>query len=737
MTAAEMLKKAGYPDTESGRKAFYKKYPTQDSFMKKFAKGGDTELAFPQQPDSNQFFNMGTPATFPGPYYAHGGSHMPLVHYEMAGAVPPQGAMNPQMMGAMMDNQGGNIPLATRQPGGAPIEQLPRFENGGMDPKSMAEQLLTIRNQYESMTKRQLKKELEDIQESLSTPYQNEDPSLAMRQAVITELLGEGAPMAQTGGIAFPQQPAENQFFTGAHFNNQYRKGGMPCYNCGGSYDAGGNTPFNYGYFPMSMAIGGDIGLDTTDNTDYLTYAAGGESPQGFTMGDYRNAQNNEFKDFLSNTSQAYQAGQVMQQGQMEGQMPQLPQNAMGGYDAMMPGFNMQYGNQYNTDAFSQINPMAYGNIQAQQNALDNLTKEGAGQNFMGNLYNLMAAKNQQKQQQAAANKQAEELMKKDKTKAKYGYFLPKHQTPPGQNNAGTNTATNTGAGTGAGTTPTYLTKDDLTKWWEETQKKNTQQGNQQTNQGFYNPYFQTYQPAGFGFMGAPTGSRYKIKIKGHGTMPFYGTDGTTTQGQGAGAGMPAGMMQGMSPENLAKYMEAMNKSGFKGEYSEKSGLLGKWLGPKKRTFSWSFGNPANPTPPVQGPLNKPGAGTTTNTKNQQPTSNLSPEIQKQIQQGNQMPVKPSFQDFMSTQVSPYTNANISQNQDDAFPLERDPSTLVGPREQQAYGGNIYNYGGSYYNQGGSYGDDVVWMDEDDIRKFEAGGGVLEYLDGGQFKQYY
>jgi hypothetical protein len=39
--------------------------------------------------------------------------------------------------------------------------------------------------------------------------------------------------------------------------------------------------------------------------------------------------------------------------------------------------------------------------------------------------------------------------------------------------------------------------------------------------------------------------------------------------------------------------------------------------------------------------------------------------------------------------------------------------------------------------RGGYNNDDVVWMDKDDIRRFEAGGGVLQYLDGGEFKQYY
>ena len=683
MTAKQMLQMGGFPDTVEGRQAFYRAHPTKESFMKKYAKGGS--LAFPQAPTANQIFSMGMPATFPGPFYAAGGSHMPLVHYRDAGQV------DPQAMQAMMDNQGGNIPFATRQPGGPPIEELPRYEEGGMDPKAMAEQILAIKEEYSTLTPRELKKELQNIQEEMASGY-SEDPSLPMKQVVISELLGQDMPMAQTGGIAFPQQPDPNQFFTGAHFDNEYRKGGAPCYKCGGMYDAGGNTPFNYGYFPMSMAAGGDIGLDTSDNSDYLSYNIGGESIQGQDRQQTRDGFKNQFTQFLGNTSDAYTAGQVMQQGQMQNGMQPLPQNNMGGYDA---NYNMNYGPQYDTDSFSSVNPNVMGNISAREDAMEGLTIPGAGNKFMGSMFDLMATRNAQKQNA--------------KGQAKYGRFLPKHQTPPGNTTGATNT--------GAGTTPSYLTKEDVLKLLEE-QKKTSQQGNQQ--QTVRNPYTGEYVNAGYNYMGSPAnvprgkviwdnkdsqGNRSRGRYKGA-LFPFAGvsgnqgtgTQGTTTQGagtqgtttQGQGAGTAAGT------NDYAKYIEALGKAGFTmDKESHKRGLFRN-----KDVYKYHFGNPASQQGPVQGAAQNPNAGTLMNpSKIANPASSVTPNI-------------PATQ-YPATQ----SNSGVDlMNEKFADESGVDVNTM---------------------RRGGSYDDDVIWMDEDDIRRFEAGGGVLQYLDGGEFKQYY
>ena len=65
MTAAQMLKAAGFPDTPQGRKSFYSQYPDEQAFMKKHGKkmamGGLTnEVGFPQQPTANSLPLKGT-----------------------------------------------------------------------------------------------------------------------------------------------------------------------------------------------------------------------------------------------------------------------------------------------------------------------------------------------------------------------------------------------------------------------------------------------------------------------------------------------------------------------------------------------------------------------------------------------------------------------------------------------------------------------------------------------------
>jgi hypothetical protein len=75
MTAAQMLKMAGFPDTEAGRKAFYKKFKSKDDFDKVYANGGATnEIAFPQAPTANQYFSNTFRPNYPKGYYAEGGN---------------------------------------------------------------------------------------------------------------------------------------------------------------------------------------------------------------------------------------------------------------------------------------------------------------------------------------------------------------------------------------------------------------------------------------------------------------------------------------------------------------------------------------------------------------------------------------------------------------------------------------------------------------------------------------
>jgi hypothetical protein len=774
MTAVEMLKKAGYPNTEAGRNAFYKKYPTKESFMKKFASGGSTPEAFPQQPDSNQFFNIGVSPNFPGPYYAHGGSHMPYVHYQMAG--PTDEAMAQDMPEQFPDMQGGNVPFAARQAGTAPMDVLPRFENGGMDPKSMAEQLLNIRQQYSSMTKKQLKKELEDIQDNMGNPYQAEGNTLALRQAVITELLGSDMPTAQKGGIAFPQQPDNDEFFSAFPFNNKYRKGGAPCYECGGSYDVGG-SPYGYGYFPMSMmAMGGtNVGLDRADQSDNLIFQTGGQSPQGFSMDDYQNSMKNQFKDFLSGTAEAYNAGQIMQQGEMG----ELPQNAFGGYNAMNPNMNYYSGQGTGAEMTSTVDPSKYNtytSFKTESDNLNNKKKPGFLKKVMGEIYSnqmnkymnkqyndqMMNQMNQMNQNNTAnpsttfdpvkdsqanaiANKKADDNVT-FKRGGGYYNFLPKHGGPPGNTSGATNTGNNAG-----GFTPEMaawiseqmknkqaqtpgLSVKDLDEWWNKKlgEGSNTGGGQPRDNYGgyypspggFYNPWSGGYES--MRFRGTPGGD-YRIRIKGKGPLPFAGMYNPEGKGSMPG-GMNPEMMANMNPEQLQKYVDMMKGSGFKGKLTEK-GLFKRWLGPRKSTFEWSFGNPEEKeTPMVDQNLLK---------KMEEKKPSLMDRI-KNIKTKRQR---------LKDEVS-FKPSDIGPDTGDDFVVPEPPTFYPGssvPKNDENFQlptpafmnqGNTLAYGGNIYAQGGS-NDDIVWLDEDEIRAFEMGGGVLEYLDGGEFKQYY
>jgi hypothetical protein len=659
----------------------------------------------------------------------------------------------------------------------------------------MAEQLLNIRQQYSSMTKKQLKKELEDIQDNMGNPYQAEGNTLALRQAVITELLGSDMPMVQKGGIAFPQQPDNDEFFSAFPFNNKYRKGGAPCYECGGSYDVGG-SPYGYGYFPMSMmAMGGtNVGLDRADQNDNLVFQTGGQSPQGFSMDDYQNSMKNQFKDFLSGTAEAYNAGQVMQQGQME----ELPQNAFGGYNSMNPNMGYYSGQGAGAEMASTVDPSkynAYTNFKTQSDNLNNRKKPGFLKKAMGSLYSnqmnkymtkqyadqMMDQMNQNNaanasttfdpvkdsQTNAIANKKADDNV----TFKRGGYYLPRHQTPPGNTSGATNTGNNPG-----GFTPemaTWISEQmknkqaqtpglsvkDLDEWWNKKlgEGSNTGGGQPRDNYGgyypspggFYNPWSGGYES--MRFRGTP-GGNYRVKIKGKGAFPFAGMYNPEGKGSMPG-GMNPQMMANMNPEQLQKYMDMMKGSGFQGKLTEK-GLFKRWLGPRKTTLEWSFGNPKteNKTPTVDPKV----VNQTMNKSNNNQDKGFMEEQMGPSQQRIDQIKNLVNQQLPSTGPQFYPNQNGSSgsfqlptpgfmNNPNSFSPNQIPVNLPpvnnNSQQDQGFWDEMMSSGNkpaipTEYARGGSY-DDVVWLNDDEIRAFEMGGGVLEYLDGGEFKQYY
>jgi hypothetical protein len=87
------------------------------------------------------------------------------------------------------------------------------------------------------------------------------------------------------GGLAYPQQPPADMFFSGHPFTPEYARGGMPCMDCGGYMDDGGQaSPFGYGQMPptIGMAYGGSA--KSFSKAMKKHFADGGTAPQGSTM---------------------------------------------------------------------------------------------------------------------------------------------------------------------------------------------------------------------------------------------------------------------------------------------------------------------------------------------------------------------------------------------------------------------------------------------------------------------
>ena len=205
--------------------------------------------------------------------------------------------------------------------------------------------------------------------------------------------------------------------------------------------------------------------------------------------------------------------------------------------------------------------------------------------------------------------------------------------------------------------------------------------------------------------------------------------------------GMNPQMMANMNPEQLQKYMDMMKGSGFQGKLTEK-GLFKRWLGPRKSTFEWSFGNPEEKETPMvdQNLLKKMEEKKPSlmdrikniKTKRQRLKDEVSfkpSDIGPDTGDDFVVPEPPTFYPGSSVPKEGDPDYNTKSTSIPDFVKKNAYNSGIFPSIVQAYGGNIYAQGGS--------NDDIVWLDEDEIRAFEMGGGVLEYLDGGEFKQYY
>lgn len=104
----------------------------------------------------------------------------------------------------------------------------------------------------------------------------------------------------QNGGLAYPQQPPADMFFSGHPFTPEYARGGMPCMDCGGYMDDGGQaSPFGYGQMPpaIGMAYGGSAKSFSKAMKKY--FDDGGTASQGSTMEQNYLTDTNNLKRFI------------------------------------------------------------------------------------------------------------------------------------------------------------------------------------------------------------------------------------------------------------------------------------------------------------------------------------------------------------------------------------------------------------------------------------------------------
>jgi hypothetical protein len=104
----------------------------------------------------------------------------------------------------------------------------------------------------------------------------------------------------QNGGLAYPQQPPADMFFSGHPFTPEYASGGMPCMDCGGYMDDGGQaSPFGYGQMPptIGMAYGGSA--KSFSKAMKKHFDDGGTAPQGSSMEKNYNQQIKDIQAFI------------------------------------------------------------------------------------------------------------------------------------------------------------------------------------------------------------------------------------------------------------------------------------------------------------------------------------------------------------------------------------------------------------------------------------------------------
>lgn len=370
----ETLAAAGFPNTPAGRAAFYNKYPTKQAWeqSQQMAKGGIPNIMGVPFGAGITMAHGGTPY-YGGPIYpAQDGAQMPVKWptFKTASEHDKFVAKNPNLkLYSPQDLEGLGLvrPLAP-DPNAIKKQNKYAYNPAGVTPEGAG---LFNNAQGQPFT----------FSDGMYNPYSAD--------AIASDL-----PPNKYGGL--PGGP------------HQYD---MPCMNCGGYMEDGGNaSPFNYGAFPAMQGGGnfqndgsypmmnnGGIDYSSTINDVFSKYQkkAGGDITKQGGNQDYITNMNNAFKGAIQknvinkfNQDERDLANQVTQQATQEVEQAYQGHQryaAMGGGPGMSYGYNSydapNLDNQYNQE-MHQAKLDSYND----QHALDRQNMRGANQMLAYNI---------------------------------------------------------------------------------------------------------------------------------------------------------------------------------------------------------------------------------------------------------------------------------------------------------------------------------------------------------------
>ena len=334
MTAVQMLKAAGFPDTPQGRKSFYSQYPDEQAFMKKhsnkMAMGGLTnQVGFPQQPTANKFYSEGFRPNVPFGFYQDGGNQqeaqmqqlMAKIAQELQQGAQPQQILQELIKMGLPQDQAAKILQTTIQY----LQQHPSPQQAQGQPQEAPEQ--------EAQESMQQQGPEEEQMEGPQMAYGGYTDEVAFPQQPTAEHFYNSGWKPNTpfgfyeeGGltdeIAFPQQPVDAWIHAHTPYVPSYNVGGglpdgannMPCMNCGGYMQDGGSSDGSANQY------GGNVGMGNTylkqGGVKKLSRKQKGGSADGDSQDDYLEQYRNAFVSNLQNNALANLQKEAQQEAQ-------------------------------------------------------------------------------------------------------------------------------------------------------------------------------------------------------------------------------------------------------------------------------------------------------------------------------------------------------------------------------------------------------------------------------------